>query len=155
MKVSELRAILNKLRSIYASGGAKSQAGDVERIIALLNGRDEQSVDQFVSEAKSLLARADRKPGQQVHESLVDKYANMLTQVGTNEDAFKGVLSGLKSDRNVAKPTLDAIVNRYVNTLSGGTHVFKFKSKKEALEKLRIKYLERAESESKDRIVKR
>ncbi len=154
MKVSELVGILQKLHSIYASAGAKSQASDMEQIIGVLQINRDQALDDFVAEAKVLIAQLSQKPGQKINDALVDEYANSLLESGTDESAFKTAFSGLKSDRDVTKPTLYAIVNRYINSPSQGAYVFKFNSKKEALEKLRIKFIERAESESKDRIVR-
>jgi len=155
MKVSELVDILRKLHSIYEAAGAKSQASDMARIVGVLENRDEQCLDAFVREAKLLIAELGQKPAQRINEALADKHSKSLLHAGTDEAAFRIALSALESDRDVGKSTLDMIVNRYINSPSQGTYVFKFKSRKEALGKLQTKFIERAESESKDRIVQR
>jgi hypothetical protein len=152
MRITELRAILEKLRMIYVAGMARKQADDIGEIINLLKGHDEKSVAEFVREAKTLIAQVRPRAGTEIDSAAVKRYAEMLLDAGTDEALFKAAFSALKSDR-IRKPTLEAIANRYINEPSGGTYVFKFNSKPKALERIRIKFIERAELESKGRII--
>jgi hypothetical protein len=60
-----------------------------------------------------------------------------------------------QADKAVKKPTVVAIANRYLNEPIGGTYVFKFKTKTDAIEAIRRKFIERAQSDSKNAIISR
>src|SRR6266404_5461229 len=47
VRISEIRAVLDKLRLIYISSGAKSQAGDCEKLSEVLDAREDEFVGSF------------------------------------------------------------------------------------------------------------
>jgi hypothetical protein len=156
VRISEIRAVLEKLRLIYISSGAKSQAGDCEKLSDVLAGEDE-SVGAFVKTVRNALTKEKRNGVNRIGTDGTDagKYGAMLLSAGTNELAFNRIFSIIKSDRKVTKPILDAISNRYLNEPTGSDHVYKFKTKTHAFEAIKNKFFERAQAKSKGDIIDR
>jgi hypothetical protein len=157
VRISEIRAVLDKLRLIYISSGAKSQAGDCEKLSEVLGARGDEFVGSFVKTLRNALTKEKRNVVNQAGTDGADvgKYASMLLAAGTNELAFNPIFSAIKSDRGVTKPILDAIANRYLNEPTGSNHVYKFKTKTHAFDAIRNKFFERAQAKSKGDIINR
>jgi hypothetical protein len=151
----EIRTIFERLRSMYVSAGANAAAGDFEKLISALNAHSGQSVNNAVAKAKAPVVRATRSKRSQVDPSAASTYGEALLSAGTNQATFNAAFEALRSDRGLSKAQLDSIANRYLNEPSGGHFVFKFKSKTEALETIRRKFIERAQSESKREIIEK
>jgi hypothetical protein len=149
VRISEIRAVLDKLRLIYTSSGAKSQATDCEKLSEALDSREGEFVGTFVKAIRNAVTE-----GQQPAED-VGKYASPLLAAGTNDVDFNTVFSAMKSDRRVTKPILDAIANRYLNQPTGSNHVYKFKNKTHAFDTIKDKFFERAQAKSKGDIIHR
>jgi len=56
---------------------------------------------------------------------------------------------------NIGKSQLDLIANGFLNKPTGGTHQFQFKTADAAYKAIRRVFVERAQDESKARIIKR
>jgi hypothetical protein len=134
---------------------AHTAAGDFEKLIGALNGQSSRPANDAIEGAKLPVIRVASSKRKQIDPAVASKYAEALLGAGTDQGAFNGVFEMLKSDRGIAKPQLDSIANRYLNEPSGGQFLFKFKSKTEALETIRRKFIERAQSESKRGIIER
>jgi hypothetical protein len=149
VKISEIKAVLDKLRLIYISSGAKSQVVDCEKLSKVLDSREDEFVGSFVETIRNAPTEEQQPPGD------VEKYAPGLLAAGTNDVKFNTVFSAMKSDRKVTKPILDAIANRYLNEPIGGNHVYKFKTKAHAFDAIKDKFFERAQAISKGDIIHR
>jgi hypothetical protein len=149
VKISEIKTVLDKLRLIYISSGAKSQATDCEKLSEVLNSREDEFVGAFVKTIRSAGTEEPQPPDE------VGKYASPLLAAGTNNVEFNTVFSAMKSDRRVTKPILDAIANRYLNQPTNSNHVYKFKNKTHAFDAIRDKFFERAQAKSKSDIIHR
>jgi len=157
VRISEIRAVLDKLCLIYISSGARSQAGDCEKLSEALNAHEDEFVGDFVKTVRNAGAREKRNGVNRAGTDSADvgRYAPMLLAAGTNELAFNPVFSAMKSDRRVTKPILDAIANRYLNEPIGSNHVYKFKTKTHAFDAIKDKFFERAQAKSKGDIIDR
>jgi hypothetical protein len=149
VKISEIKAVLDKLRLIYISSGAKSQATDCEKLSEVLDSREDEFVGAFVKTIRNAHTEEQQPPDD------VAKYASPLLAAGTNAVEFNTVFSAMKSDRRVTKPILDAIANRYLNQPTGSNHVYKFKNKTHAFDTIKDKFFERAQAKSKGDIIHR
>jgi hypothetical protein len=147
MKVSHIHSVLEKLRSLYASAGAKSQAGDCQKLLDALADFRTEELELFVGRVSASLNRSTAPP------LGPDDYAKMLLSAGTDEAAFNIALSTAVDNRRITKAALDAIANRYLNTPSGGSHVYKFKTRQRTVEAIRSKFIERAQLEGKGNII--
>lgn len=119
MNVKELRAVLEDLESILASANAKSQSKDTAAFIKLLDGADEQPVEQFLQELESRLQQDPGPVGPVVDPSLVDRYVKLLRDSGTDHVAFDAVFGQLVKDRAVDKPGIEAIAFAYIGYADG------------------------------------
>jgi hypothetical protein len=158
MKISEIRAVLDKLRLVYSEGGAKSQAADCEKLSEGLKIYEDELIEAFAQRVRDAFLLKNRKSTARPAATCglsVEDYAPALLAAGTDDEAFRTLLSAVGSDRRVTKPILDNIANRYLNEVSGGNHLFRFKTKGLALDAIRNKFVERAEAESKDEIIDR
>ncbi len=157
VRISEIRAVLDKLCLIYISSGAKTQAGDCEKLSEVLNVRDDVLLGAFVKAVRNALTKEKRDGVNRAGTDGADivKYAPLLLATRTNELAFNPVFSAMKSDRRVTKPILDAIANRYLNEPTGSNHVYKFKTKTHAFDAIKNKFFERAQAKSKGDIIDR
>jgi hypothetical protein len=149
VKISEMKAVLDKLRLIYISSGAKSQAADCEKLSEVLDSREDEFVGGFVKTIRNALTEEQQPPDD------VGKYASPLLAAGTNDVEFNTVFSAMKSDRRVTKPILGAIADRYLSQPSGSNHVYKFKNKTHAFDAIKDKFFERAQAKSKGDIIDR
>ena len=154
MNMRQLKNALERIESLYAAAGATSAAKDLRSVAQLFEGHDEKSVDAFIAETNELLDRAG-KPQTTVDEQLVARHATRLLAAGIDQDAFDIALRELDEDASVGKAVWAAIANRYRNAPTNGTHVYKFKSNKDARAAIRDAFIERHEAKSKSGIIDR
>jgi len=157
MIVKELRSIFQRLEELLSSAGSRQSARDVNSVVKALDGSEDKTVDQFVSETKRLL---DPQPPQIEGAAIPDKfttthYVCALLSAGNHREAFEEVLEDLRADKRVSKDELFAIANAFFNEPTGGTYVFKFKSKGAAYEFIRKKFVERAQLDNKFKIIEK
>jgi len=86
---------------------------------------------------------------------VLKRYANALLEASTDKARFDRVLSEMARDKAVRANDLKVIANAYLNTPSGGTHQYRFRSGKAAVEAIRNTFGERVERESKRAIINR
>jgi hypothetical protein len=156
MNVRELKAILERLQEVFSSAGSRQPARDLKSVVEVLEGSEGKTVEAFVAETKHLLEPGARPESQSTSdEAVIARYVRKLLDAGSDRDAFEAVLRALEDDEDIDKSRLFAIANGYFNEPTGGTHVFKFKSKTAAIEFMRKKFVERAQLESKFKIIER
>ncbi len=159
INVGELKEILERIQGLYALAGANGPAADFKRLIATLSGHEESSVEQFVEETRTLLGLgADRpkpKKPEGSNEKIVEEHVRRLLDAEANRPAFDTAVTKLKEDTRVQRADLLAIANRYLNEPTGGTFEFEFKSDDAAYRAMKRMFVERAQDESKAKIIRR
>lgn len=155
MNIKELKAALERIESLYAAAGATSAAKDLRSVASLLEGHDEKSVEAFIAETNEVLAKASSPKTAVADEERVSYHANRLLAAGIDQATFDLALVELDRDDSVGKPEWAEIANRYRNAPTNGTHVYKFKSNKEARAAIRDAFIERHEANSKRGILNR
>lgn len=158
MNVGELKEVLERIRELYASAGANHAAGDFERLVATLDGHEDQTIDEFVEQMRALLGLvAPRKNKKHFEPSspVVEEHARRLLAAGVSQSAFNVAMTKLKDDTRVNQAELSAIANRYLNDPTRGTFEFEFKSDSSAYRAIKRMFVERAQDDSKARIIKR
>ncbi len=156
MTVGELKAILERLQEVFSSAGSRQPARDLKSVVEVLEGSEGKTVESFVAETKDLLEPGPRSGSPSgSDEAAIARCVRKLLEAGSDRDAFEAVLRALKVDDDIDTPRLFAIANGYFNEPTGGTHVFRFKSKTAAYEFMRKKFVERAQLENKFKIIER
>ena len=159
INVGELKEILERIQDLYALAGANGPAADFKRLITTLAGHEEFSVEQFVEETRTLLGlnadRAKPKKPKGSNEKVVEEHIGRLLNAGVNRSAFDAAMSKLREDARVQRADLSAIANRYLNEPTSGTFEFEFKSDDAAYRAMKRMFVERAQDESKAKIIKR
>lgn len=157
MKIEEFKTILKRLEDLYAASGMGTAARDVRSVAQLLVGSEGKTVEEFLAETKALLHRAERPAGgpTTIDERRVAEHSSRLLGAGTDQGAFQVALEALDADKALDTADWYAIANRYRNTPSGATHIYKFKSVKAARATIRDVFIERFEGESKRGILDR
>ncbi len=117
MKVKELRDVLSDLKSIYEDAGARSAALEVVNLVNLLDGHDEEPIEDFMADIRALIvgtrfsARSRSAP---LDEVAIDLYLTRLQQAGRNRSEFARVLSDIRLDPKVRSHEANAILLRYI-----------------------------------------
>lgn len=155
MDVKELRAALERIESLYAAAGSAGAAKDLRSVAHLLDGFDGKSVEAFLAETKEQLERPVSTKTAAADLERVTMHADQLLAAGIDQGEFDKALSELDVDEIVGKAEWAAIANRYRNAPTNGTHVYKFKSNKEARAAIRDAFIERHEAHSKRGIIDR
>lgn len=156
MNIKELERVLERLERMYAAAGASGPAKDLKSVMRILEGHGEKSVEDFVAETRALLDSAAGDDGdKRVSGDLVDEHARRLLAAATDQPQFEAALAALDQDGRIGKLEWFAIANRYLNEPTNGTHVYRFKSVKEARSAIRDAFVERFEAGSKQGIIKR
>jgi hypothetical protein len=158
MDINELKLALERIENLFVAGGASAAAKDIRSVAHLLNGYDGKSVDTFIAETRQLLEKSASLANSSVDLERVVIHTDRMMGAGIDQTAFDAALRQLDSDGLVGKSEWAAIATRYRNAPTNGTHVYKFKSIKEARAAIRDTFIERHEASSKrgilDRITK-
>lgn len=155
MDIRQLKNALQRIQSLYAEAGATTAAKDLCSVAQLLDGHDEKSVESFIAETNELLAKAYSPKTANVQDERIAHHAHRLLEAGIEQRIFDTSLGELDNDELVGKPEWSAIANLYRNAPTNGTHVYKFKSIKEARAAIRDAFIERHEANSKRGILER
>jgi hypothetical protein len=155
MDIKELKVALERIEALYAAAGATAAAKDLRSVAHLLDGHDGKSVEAFIAETRQLLDKPASAVSTAVDLERVALHADRLLGVGTDQSKFDAALVALEADSLVGKAEWAAIANRYRNAPTNGTHVYKFKSNKEARAAIRDAFIERYEAKSKGGIIDR
>lgn len=155
MTVEQLKKILERIEDLYAAAGSISAAKDLRGVAQLLEGHESKTVDAFIDETNELLSRSPPTKRGAVDGALVSCHSDRLLAAGIDSAAFDAALAQMDNDLSLGKPEWAAIANRYKNAPTNGTHVYKFKSNKEARAAIRDAFIERHEANSKRGIIDR
>src|SRR5262245_32005272 len=117
MNVAELRTVLEEVQAIYEASGSDKPAGDLRDFIDLLEGYENESVDEFLAGLSTLLKVGSSKggleaklPGLQIVASFIER----LTAAGTNPDQFDPVYTELGASKQVRIEEMNAIAHGYI-----------------------------------------
>lgn len=153
MNIKELKTALQRLESLYSAAGATTAVKGLRSVTQLLDGHEGMSVEEFIRETNDILARASNPKSTRLEAERVARHAGRLLAAGIDQNAFDAALQELDGDGSVGKLEWAAIANRYRNTPTNGTYVFKFKSSKDARAAIRDTFIERHEANSKRGII--
>jgi len=156
MDVRELKEILKRIEELYAAGGASTAANDLRAVARLLEGYEDKSVETFIRDTSASLDRPverERLPAPFADE-LIAMYSQRLLTAGIDQAAFDEALKDL-DESEAGKDEWAAIANRYRNAPTKRTHVYKFKSIRDARTAIRDAFIERREARSKRGIIDR
>ena len=156
MDVRELKKILKRIEELYAAGGADAAANDLRAVARLLEGYEDKSVEAFIADTKASLDKPverERLPAP-LGDELVAIHSDRLLTAGIDQAAFDGALKEL-DESEAGKDEWAAIANRYRNAPTKRTHVYKFKSIRDARTAIRDAFIERREARSKRGIIDR
>ena len=148
------------VETLKSTVSVSRDAADFKRLVVMLSGHEDLSIDQFVDETRRLLETPefetnDGTPKKPVNPKLVEEHVYRLLSAGVSEFAFAAAIGELKRDKRVEKIDLCAIANRYLNEPTGGSFEFDFKSPDAAYRAMKRMFVERAQEESKAKIIKR
>jgi len=160
MNVGELKEILERIQEVYALAGAKGPAEDFKRLLGAFNGHEDETIDQFVEETRALLGPlvtggSGKSNRQDANEQVIDEHVRRLLHAGASASAFEAAMGKLKNDSRVRSKELIGIANRYLNDPTGGTFEFDFKTDAAAYRAIKRMFVDRAQDDSKARIIKR
>ena len=155
MDIRQLKNALQRIQSLYAEAGATTPAKDLRSVAQLLDGHDEKSVEAFIAETNELLAKASSPKTANVQDERAAQHATRLLESGIDQRIFDTALSELDNDVSASKAEWATIANLYRNAPTNGTHIYKFKSIKEARAAIRDAFIERHEANSKRGILER
>lgn len=154
MDVKELKTALLRIEELFAAAGATTAAKDLRNVARLLDGYEGKSIEVFIADTKALLDKPPTSVSSQVDERFVSRYSDKLLDAGLDEERFEAALNEIDKAR-AGKGEWAAIVNRYRNAPTKGSHVYKFKSIREAQNAIRDTFIERHEANSKRGIIDR
>lgn len=155
MDIKDLKIALERIECLYSSAGATSAAKDLRSVAQLLDGHDGKSVELFIEETNELLNKTPSPKAALVDDARVVHHTTRLLAAGIDQSTFDIALGELDGDASIGKSEWVAIANGYRNAPTNGTHVYKFKSNKEARSAIRDAFIERHEASSKRGIIDR
>jgi hypothetical protein len=140
--LAHLREVLTKLEACLRSAEGKKGADDIAKLVELIGGCGQASVDAFVSEArvwlaeatqpkpKSKSARAPRKSSTapMVEVLSLNEYANRLKQAARDNPQFDELVERLRGDKKVKKADMREIAQLFL-----GYEIAKKKGREDAL----------------------
>jgi hypothetical protein len=144
LPISNLCEALRKLEACLRSADAKKAADDVAKLVELLEGCGQPSVDDLVRDAREWLTRAcqpkskpklaptsrtKKKPAAPVVEALPPTdYAALLKRTAKDNVQFDQVVERLRADRKIKKPDMREIARLFL-----GYELAKKKGREDAL----------------------
>jgi hypothetical protein len=152
MDVRELKEILKRIEELYAAGGASTAAKDLRAVARLLEGYEGKNLETFIADTKAFLEKPKEGSSQTTDDEMVASSADRLLAAGIDQAAFDAALKEL-DESPAGKNEWAAIANRYRNAPTNATHVYKFKSIREARMAIRDAFIERREANSKHGII--
>lgn len=148
MEVRELCEILEQLRIMHDSEGAKTQARDFQKVLDILDGHEDETVVEFVQNTRQLLAApTPSRKKNQVDEVNVRRYIESLKNTGSDRPAFEAAFNSLKNDSKMRKAELVEVARGYTG------YEMSYKTRKHALDDIRAKFTEIARQEARSSII--
>jgi hypothetical protein len=152
MKVQDLRTVLEEVKAIYDASGADKSASDFADFLELLDGHEDQDIDDFLAELSSLLRATSEKGrkaqgGRQPDAQIVASFLDRLTSAKTDQTEFDVVYAQLGANKQVRVEEMNAIAHGYIKGReSWGARTAAYKA-------IKKKFIERADRESRTGIL--
>jgi hypothetical protein len=127
MKIAELAIILDRIRQLYLSGGAKGSAKDIKALSDVLGSHADKSVEVFVSMIESRLGQPSNKPNRRkgasapskpLNEDSIRYHITQLGRAGTDRTEFDRALEGLKADKALRLADFAEIARQYSDSVT-------------------------------------
>jgi hypothetical protein len=150
MKVAELRTVLEEVQAIYEASRSDKPANDFAEFITLLDGHEEQSVEEFLAELSALFKPASGKAaaaGKLPDVQIVASYIDRLAAAGTDEAKFEPVYAELGGDKRVRIQEMSAIAHEYIQGRD------KWPSRAAGYQAIKKRFVQRADRESREGII--
>lgn len=155
MKVASLQRMLQRLADLYRAGGATGEADDVKRVVEALAAHSDKSVKEFVNETQKELKGPSAPSQKELDPDTVAQHSERLLDAAIDKNAFDKAFSILEADKAVSKLEIFAIANIYLNRPSGGSHVFRFDTAREAKARIRRVFSERLDVQRKNKSIEK
>src|SRR5262245_51499714 len=150
MKIGELSVILDRVRQLYLSAGAKGPAKDIKTLSDALGPHADKSVEVFIATIESKLSLANAKSKSRtratsklLNEDAIRYHIGQLSQAGTDRTAFDHALGELNSDKSLKLGDLAEIARQY------SASVTKYKSTAAALQDITKAFIRQSRFENK------
>lgn len=154
LTVGELCVVLDHIRQLCASAGAKGSASDLEAISKALAPHAKTVVNAFCADARTKLGQQHEKPkgrkrasasvgASASNDAAIREHVMQLRDAGTNSQAFEAAFERLKGDKDVKSPDVAEIARQY------STSVTKYKSIKAAHTDIEKAFVRQARFENK------
>ena len=117
MKVQNVKDGLEKLLPVLEAWEAKKVAGDFQKLIELMDGHEEMTVDAFCKKARQGLtgkAAGGSKPAAGLRQEVVDGHVTALKEAVEDDGAFDAALHAVASDKQVRAKELKAIAGGFM-----------------------------------------
>ena len=118
MQVKELRAALSEIREVFSAAGTKLPERDLNELIGLLDGHDEQELDSFLEALAQDLSThsntAKKNSTSAPNEVLVSRYMQRLQAADIDRKLFDEVFADLKSDAGMRKAEVELLAKKYL-----------------------------------------
>ena len=121
MKVKALKSGLEKLIPVLTEWEAKKAVQDFEKLIELMDGHEDMTVDAFCKKARAGLegessATSKRSSGSAsgLRQAVVDGHVQALKASGNSEADFTAALQSVGTDKQVRLKELKAIAQEFM-----------------------------------------
>lgn len=155
MKVESLQRVLQRLADLYRAGGATSEADDVKKVVEALTTHADKSVKEFVDETKKELKAPSASNKRDLDLDTFAQHSERLLNAAIDRNAFDQAFSLLDADKALSKLEIFSIANIYLNRPSGGSHVFKFDTAREAKARIKRVFAERLDVQRKNKSIEK
>lgn len=106
MRVRDLKHVLEEVRGIFVSAGARQQDKAFAAVADALKPFDDDDVDDYLPKVRTAADDASAP--------LEDQYSRTLMESGLDEATFLAALDKLRGDKRMKKPTLQKVVKKYI-----------------------------------------
>ncbi len=111
MKIERLKDGLSKLLPVLEAWEAKKVVGDFEKLIELMDGHEEMTVDAFCKKARQGLEgkSGGSSSAATLRQGVIDAHIAALKEASSDEAEFQTKLDDVSSDKQVRMKELKAI----------------------------------------------
>ena len=113
MNVRSLRTAIGSIAAILSTSGRR-QKPTLEMVVGLLEGHEEESLEEFLAGLRHRLTPPMGKRAiQELNQVVVAQYLRRLQQAGTETTTFENIFGDLCKDKAVRKVEANAIAQAY------------------------------------------
>ncbi len=116
MKVQNIKSGLQKLLPVLETWEAKKVVKDFQKLIELMDGYEDMTIDAFCKKAKQGLdgRPAGSKSSSSLRQELVEAYVKKLTDASSDDMKFSSLIQEVASDKKVRLKELKAIATDFM-----------------------------------------